>query len=203
MGLPSHVVVFSRSEALQHSMRLAFQHRRMATDEIVYAEERYQRLVFRIGDVRDESAVAAVLRDADVVFNAAAMKQVPACEYHPVEAVRTNVDGAWNIVRTIRDLKLPVQTVVGISTDKACKPVNVMGMTKAIQERVLIEANLHCDDTRFVLARYGNVIASRGSVVPLFREQIAHGGPLTLTTPDMTRFLLSLEEAVDLVFAAL
>lgn len=203
IGLPRQVVVFSRSEALQHAMRLSFQHRRVATDDIVYDEERHHRLVFRIGDIRDRGAVAAVLRDADVVFNAAAMKQVPACEYHPVEAVRTNVDGAANIVRTIQDLGLGVDTVVGISTDKACKPVNVMGMTKAIQERILIDANLHCEGTRFIVARYGNVIASRGSVIPLFREQIAHGGPLTLTTPDMTRFLLSLDEAVDLIFAAL
>jgi UDP-glucose 4-epimerase len=184
-------------------MRLSFQHRRVATDDIVYDEERHQRLVFRIGDIRDPRAVAGVLRDADVVFNAAAMKQVPTCEYHPVEAVRTNVDGAANLVRTMQELDLGVETVVGISTDKACKPVNVMGMTKALQERILIDANLHCAGTRFVVARYGNVIASRGSVVPLFREQIAHGGPLTLTTPEMTRFLMSLEEAVDLIFDAL
>src|SRR5947209_1009403 len=203
IGVPRQVVVFSRSEALQHAMRLAFQHRRVATDEIVYEEERHNRLVFRIGDVRDPGAVAAVLRDTDVVFHAAAMKQVPTCEYHPVEAVRTNVDGAANLVRTIHELGLGVETVVGISTDKACKPVNVMGMTKALQERVLIDANLHCRQTRFIVARYGNVIASRGSVVPLFRDQIARGGPLTLTTPEMTRFLLSLDEAVDLVFAAL
>jgi UDP-glucose 4-epimerase len=203
VGLPRQVVVFSRSEALQHSMRLAFQHRRVATDEIVYEEERHQRLVFRIGDIRDPGAVADVLRDTDVVFHAAAMKQVPTCEYHPVEAFRTNVEGAANLVRMIRELGLGVETVVGVSTDKACKPVNVMGMTKALQERVLIDANLHCRETRFVVARYGNVIASRGSVVPLFAEQIAQGGPVTLTTPEMTRFLLSLEEAVDLVFAAL
>lgn len=203
MGLPRQVVVFSRSEALQHAMRLSFQHRRVATDDIVYDEERHQRLVFRIGDIRDLRAVSAVLRDADVVFHAAAMKQVPACEYHPVEAVRTNVDGAANLVRAIQDLRLEVETVVGISTDKACKPVNVMGMSKAIQERILIDANLHCDGTRFIVARYGNVIASRGSVVPLFREQIAQGGPLTLTTPEMTRFLMSLDESVDLIFAAL
>ena len=203
MGLPSRVVVFSRSEALQHAMRLSFQNRRVATDDIVYEEERHHRLVFRIGDIRDSRAVAAVLRDADVVFHAAAMKQVPACEYHPLEAVRTNVDGAGNLVRVIQDLGLRIHTVVGVSTDKACKPVNVMGMTKAIQERILIDANLHCDGTRFIVARYGNVIASRGSVVPLFRDQIEHGGPLTLTTPEMTRFLLSLDEAVDLIFAAL
>ena len=203
LGLPRQVVVFSRSEALQHAMRLSFQHRRVATDDIVYAEERHHRLTFRIGDIRDFGAVADALRDADVVFHAAAMKQVPTCEYHPMEAVRTNVEGANNIVRAIREQRLPVETVVGISTDKACKPVNVMGMTKAIQERIFIDANLHSEATRFIVARYGNVIASRGSVVPLFREQIAHGGPLTLTTPEMTRFLLSLEESVDLVFAAL
>jgi UDP-glucose 4-epimerase len=203
MGLPRQVVVFSRSEALQHAMRLSFQHRRVATDDVVYDEERHNRLVFRIGDIRDLGAVSDALRDADVVFHAAAMKQVPTCEYHPIEAVRTNIEGANNVVRAIRDLRLPVETVVGISTDKACKPVNVMGMTKAIQERVFIDANLHSDRTRFVAARYGNVIASRGSVVPLFREQIDHGGPLTLTTREMTRFLLSLEEAVDLIFTAL
>jgi UDP-glucose 4-epimerase len=203
IGLPRQVVVFSRSEALQHAMRLSFQHHRVATDDIVYDEERHHRLVFRIGDVRDPAALAGVLRDADVVFHAAAMKQVPACEYHPVEAVRTNVDGAANLVRAIQDLGLRIDTVVDVSTDKACKPVNVMGMTKAIQERILIDANLHCEGTRFIVARYGNVIASRGSVVPLFREQIAHGGPLTLTTPEMTRFLMSLEESVDLIFAAL
>jgi FlaA1/EpsC-like NDP-sugar epimerase len=203
LGLPAEVVVFSRSEALQHAMRLSFQHRRVATDDIVYNEERHQRLHFRIGDIRDYAAVCALLREADVVFHAAAMKQVPTCEYHPIEAVRTNVLGAQNIVRAIRELRLPVETVVGISTDKACKPVNVMGMTKALQERILIEAELHCEQTRFVVARYGNVIASRGSVVPLFLEQIERGGPLTVTTPEMTRFLLSLEQAVDTVFAAL
>jgi FlaA1/EpsC-like NDP-sugar epimerase len=203
MGLPSEVVVFSRSEALQHAMRLSFQHRRAATDDIVYDEARHQRLRFRVGDIRDYTAVSALLGEADVVFHAAAMKQVPICEYQPIEAVMTNVLGAQNIVRAIRELRLPVEAVVGISTDKACKPVNVMGMTKALQERILIEADLHCEQTRFVVARYGNVIASRGSVVPLFLEQIEHGGPLTLTTPEMTRFLLTLGQAVDTVFAAL
>jgi FlaA1/EpsC-like NDP-sugar epimerase len=203
MGLPAEVVVFSRSEALQHAMRLSFQHRRVATDDIVYDEARHQRLRFRVGDIRDYAAVCALLREADVVFHAAAMKQVPICEYQPIEAVKTNVLGAQNLVRAIEELRLPVEAVVGISTDKACKPVNVMGMTKALQERILIEADLHCEPTRFVVARYGNVIASRGSVVPLFQEQIEHGGPLTLTTPEMTRFLLTLDQAVDTVFAAL
>jgi FlaA1/EpsC-like NDP-sugar epimerase len=203
LGVPEEVVVFSRSEALQHSMRLAFQHRRVATDDIVYDEERHQRLHFRIGDIRDYAAVSALLRGADVVFHAAAMKQVPTCEYHPIEAFRTNAMGAQNIARAISEQQLTIDTVVGISTDKACKPVNVMGMTKALQERILLEANLQSPGTRFIVARYGNVLASRGSVIPVFREQIEHGGPVTVTTPEMTRFLLSLDEAVDTVFAAL
>ena len=113
LGVPAEVVVFSRSEALQHAMRLAFQHRRVATDDIVYDEERHHRLHFRIGDVRDYAAVVALLQGADVVFHAAAMKQVPTCEYHPVEAVMTNVVGAQNIVRAIAEHQLPVETVVG------------------------------------------------------------------------------------------
>jgi len=201
LGTPSRITVFSRDEAKQHQMRLAYQHLRTATDEIIY--HNFENLLqFRIGDVRDRHSVAAVLRDADVVFNAAALKQVPSCEYFPHEAVQTNILGAENIVRVIRESNLPVKTVVGISTDKACKPVNVMGMTKAIQERLFVCANLDCEHTRFICVRYGNVLASRGSVIPLFHEQIRHGGPLTITTTDMTRFLLSLEQAVDTIFAA-
>ncbi|HEV7772196.1 MAG TPA: polysaccharide biosynthesis protein [Conexibacter sp.] len=200
LGQPAAVTVFSRDEAKQHAMRLAFRHRETATDEVVFEPDV---LRFRIGDVCDSGAVAGVLRDADVVFHAAALKQVPACEYHPFEAVKTNVIGAENLVRTIRDLRFPVETVVGVTTDKACKPVNVMGMTKALQERILARANLECDGTRFLTARYGNVLASRGSVIPLFHEQIAHGGPVTITTEQMTRFLLSLDDAVDTVLTAL
>src|SRR5205823_6686646 len=107
------------------------------------------------------------------------------------------------IVRAIRDFELEVETVIGVSTDKACKPVNVMGMTKAVQERILNRANIECPDTRFLTARYGNVLASRGSVVPLFHEQIRNGGPVTMTSPDMTRLQLSLDLAVDTVFDAL
>jgi FlaA1/EpsC-like NDP-sugar epimerase len=200
-GLPKSVTVFSRDEAKQHYMRLDFMHRSIATDEIIF-ENSQQRLRFRIGDVRDFSSIARVLKDADVVFCAAALKQVPSCEYFPWEATRTNIEGAANLVRAISELDLQVETVVGISTDKACKPVNVMGMTKAIQERVLIEGNLHRAATRFVCARYGNVVASRGSVVPLFLEQIARGGPVTITTADMTRFLLTLDDAVDTILEA-
>ncbi len=202
LGTPEAITVFSRDEAKQHAMRLTYQRLESATDEVIY--HNFERLLrFRIGDVRDYASVSSVLRDADVVFNAAALKQVPTCEYFPTEAVKTNIGGAENIVRAIRDGKLDVETVIGISTDKAVKPVNVMGMTKAIQERVFIEGNLECPDTRFVCARYGNVLASRGSVIPLFHHQIRHGGPVTITDVEMTRFLLSLEEAVDTVLAAL
>jgi len=137
--------------------------------------------------------VLRVARNKDVIFAAAALKQVPSCEYFPWEAVRTNIEGAENLVRAIAQNDLPVETVMGISTDKACKPVNVMGMTKSIQERVYIEGNIRAPETRFICARYGNVLASRGSVVPLFIDQISAGGPVTITTPDMTRFLLTLE----------
>jgi FlaA1/EpsC-like NDP-sugar epimerase len=202
IGKPKKVIIFSRDEAKQHDMRLLYKNRIAATDEIVYRNFE-ELLEFAIGDVRDIHSVSSVVRRADVVFNAAALKQVPTCEYYPFEAVQTNIGGPENIVRAIREHKLSVETVVGISTDKACKPVNVMGMTKAIQERVFITANISCPDTRFICVRYGNVLASRGSVIPLFHDQIRNGGPVTITTTDMTRFLLSLDQAVDTVFAAL
>jgi FlaA1/EpsC-like NDP-sugar epimerase len=200
-GVPESVTVFSRDEAKQHYMRLDFMNNKTATDEIIFENCR-QRLKFVIGDIRDYSSVLRVARNADIVFSAAALKQVPSCEYFPWEAVRTNIEGAENLTRAIAQGNLSVETVVGISTDKACKPVNVMGMTKAIQERVYIEGNLRAPETRFICARYGNVLASRGSVVPLFLDQIAAGGPVTITTEDMTRFLLTLEDAVDTIFAA-
>ena len=201
MGTPAKIIVFSRDEAKQHFMRVEYQSGSAATDEIIY--HNFERLLeFWIGDVRDFRSVAPVVREADVVVNAAAMKQVPTCEYFPYEAVRTNIEGAENIVRAIQEHRLPVETVVGVSTDKACKPVNTMGMTKAIQERIFIQANMRCPDTRFVCVRYGNVLASRGSVIPLFHEQIRNGGPVTVTTLDMTRFLISLDDAVDTIFAA-
>ncbi len=200
-GQVARIVALSRDEAKQHEIRVEYQKKRSATDEIIYRNFT-ERLTFRIGDVRDFASVCAALQGIDIVFNAAALKQVPTCEYFPFEAVQTNVSGAQNIVRAIRDLKLPIEAVVGISTDKAVKPVNVMGMTKALQERILIRANLEVPQTRFVVVRYGNVLASRGSVIPLFHEQIKSGGPVTITDPRMTRFLLSLDDAVDLVFAA-
>jgi len=201
LGQPRKVTVFSRDEAKQHAMRVEYKHKRAVTDEIIYRNF-MELLEFCIGDVRDFHSLAAALGDADVVFNAAALKQVPTCEYFPYEAVMTNIAGPENIVRAIQEHRLPVETVVGVSTDKACKPVNVMGMTKAIQERVLIQANMRCPNTRCMCVRYGNVLASRGSVIPLFQEQIRSGGPVTITTPEMTRFLLSLDMAVDTIFAA-
>lgn len=200
-GDVERVVILSRDEAKQHAMRMDYLNRSVATDEVIF--ENFRRtLEFVIGDVRDPFTVVAACRDIDVVFNAAALKQVPSCEYFPAEAVKTNIDGANSLVRAVKEHRLPVETVVGISTDKACKPVNVMGMTKAVQERIFISANLGSTSTRFVCARYGNVLASRGSVIPLFRDQIASGGPLTITTPEMTRFLLSLDDAVDTIIAA-
>jgi UDP-glucose 4-epimerase len=201
MGTPESVTVFSRDEAKQHYMRLDFLNREIATDDVIYQNSQ-QRLKFRIGDVRDYSSLLAAMRDADVVFNAAALKQVPSCEYFPFEAVMTNIHGAQNIVRCIRENGLVVEAVIGISTDKACKPINVMGMTKAVQERILIEANRELPGTRFNCVRYGNVIASRGSIIPLFVEQIKNGQSVTVTLPEMTRFLLSLDKAVDTVFEA-
>ncbi|CAN5544063.1 polysaccharide biosynthesis protein [soil metagenome] len=202
MGKPAGVTVFSRDEAKQHYMRLDFLHRKAATDDIIYQNSQ-DLLKFRIGDVRDYSSLLTAMREADIVFHAAALKQVPSCEYFPFEAVMTNVYGAVNVARAIRENNLAVETVVGISTDKACKPINVMGMTKALQERILIEANRDCTDTSLMCVRYGNVIASRGSIVPLFVEQVRNNQPLTVTLEEMTRFLLSLDRAVDTVFAAI
>ena len=201
-GLPATVVVFSRDEAKQHYMRVAFHQKRHETDDAIY-RDRLDRLQFVIGDVRDYWSLTEAVRQADVIVHAAALKQVPSCEYFSDQAVQTNITGALNLVRAVREVGSSVEVVVGISTDKACKPVNVMGMTKAVMERVLIEANLRAGSTRFVCVRYGNVIASRGSVVPFFQGQIDAGGPVTITLPEMTRFLLSLDRAVDTVIEAL
>ena len=202
LGTPRKVVVFSRDEAKQHDMRMSYLHRSVTTDEVIFNNFKNV-LEFRIGDVRDYGDVCSAVKYADIVINAAALKQVPTCEYFPGQAILTNCLGAHNIVRAIEENSYPVQTVVGISTDKACKPVNVMGMTKSLQERLLVAANVLNRKTRFICVRYGNVLASRGSVIPLFHEQIRQGGPVTITAPRMTRFLLTLEEAVDTVLAAL
>lgn len=200
-GQPEVVVVFSRDEAKHHDMRLLFSRIAAASEDVVYRDHE-KKLRFRLGDVRDPVSVHMALDGIDVVFNAAALKQVPNCEYFPAEAVATNINGPINITKAIAAFRLPVEAVIGVSTDKACHPVNVMGMTKAIQERIFIGANLECRDTRLICARYGNVLASRGSVVPLFHSQIKSGGPVTITTPDMTRYFLSLEQAVDTIVDA-
>lgn len=200
-GQPAKLVVFSRDEAKQAEMRrhcarrlAAHASRSAQVDEV---------LDFRIGDIRDLRDVCGALRGADIVINAAALKQVPSCEYFPDQAVMTNVLGAQNIVHAVLSRDCPVKTVVGISTDKACKPVSAMGMSKALQERIFAAANLHTSDTRFISVRYGNVLASRGSVVPLFLDQIRRGAAVTVTVPEMTRFVLTLDQAVDAVMAAI
>lgn len=202
LGTPKKIIVLSRDEAKQHDMRMSYLHKLVATDEVIYRNF-MNVLEFRIGDVRNYADVCSSVKNADIVVNAAALKQVPACEYFPTQAVLTNCIGAANIVRAIEENGYLVDTVIAISTDKACKPVNVMGMTKAIQERIVVAANILNPKTRFICVRYGNVLASRGSVIPLFHEQIKNGGPVTITVPEMTRFLLSLDQAVDTVFTAL
>jgi FlaA1/EpsC-like NDP-sugar epimerase len=202
LGTPKKIIVFSRDEAKQHYMRLSYLNKGAMTDEVIYRNF-LNLLEFRIGDVRNYGDVVSAVRDADIVINAAALKQVPTCEYFPWQAIQTNCKAAANIVQAIREFRLPVETVVGVSTDKACKPVNAMGMTKALQERIFISANVLNPETRFICVRYGNVLASRGSVIPLFHDQIKKGGPVTITMPNMTRFLLSLNQAVDTVFSAL
>lgn len=201
-GTPTKIIVFSRDEAKQHEMRLDWKRKAVATDEIIFRQAE-ELLEFRIGDVRDFHSIQSALNNVDIVINAAALKQVPTCEYFPFEAVRTNIDGAHNIVKAIENNGYEVDTVVCVSTDKACKPINVMGMTKAVQERIFITGNLRCEKTRFIGVRYGNVLSSRGSVIPLFIDQIKHGRPVTITDPRMTRFLLPLDKAVDTLFFAI
>ena len=196
-GIPDRIIILSRDEAKQSSLKSIY-----ALGDASLREVFNKHVEFHIGDIRDYSSVAEALDGIDIVFNAAALKQVPACEFYPFEAVRTNIEGPENIIRAIQQRKLNIKTVIGISTDKAVKPVNVMGMTKAIQERLFLSGYQRCPDTRFVCARYGNVLASRGSVIPLFQDQIKNGGPITITDPTMTRFLLSLDGAVDAVFVA-
>lgn len=202
LGTPKKVIVFSRDEAKQHDMRISYLHKRFVTDEVIYRNF-MNVLEFRIGDIRNYADVSSALRYTDIVFNAAALKQIPVCEYFPSQALLTNCTGAVNVVRAIEEHGYPVETVVAISTDKACKPVCAMGISKALQERIIIAANILNAPTRFICVRYGNVLASRGSVIPLFHEQIRNGGPVTVTDPAMTRFLLNLDQAVDTVFAAL
>ena len=200
-GKPRQIIVFSRDEDKQYAMELEWKNLTTATDAIFYQPDKI--LSFQIGDVRDYESVARVVKRADIIIHAAALKQVPIAENFPFECVKTNVFGIQNIIRAIIETSNSVSTLVSISTDKACKPVNTYGMCKAIQERLTIEANRLCPNTRFICVRYGNVAASRGSIIPLFKEQIKNGGPVTITLEDMTRFLLSLDTAIDTIVEAI
>jgi len=179
--------IFSRDEKKQDDMR-----NRLKNDKVK----------FYIGDVRDERSVDGVMKGVDYVFHAAALKQVPSCEFFPVEAVKTNILGAENVLEsaTHNDVK----KVIVLSTDKACYPINAMGMSKALMEKVMIARSREVDNGTTVLCgtRYGNVMASRGSVIPLFAQQIKDRKPITITDPNMTRFMMTLEDAVELVLYA-
>ena len=200
-GNPRQLIVFSRDEDKQYTMELEWRNLKAATDDLFYYNDEV--LSFRLGDVRDYESVVRVVKEAEVIIHAAALKQVPIGEYFPFESVKTNILGTQNIIRAIVETEHNVETMLTISTDKACKPVNTYGMCKAIQERLIIEANLNSGNTRFICVRYGNVVASRGSVIPLFREQIGNGGPVTITAKEMTRFWLTLDTAVDIIFDAI
>ena len=183
--------VFSRDEAKQDEMRHRYQHR---------SPEMAEKIKFYIGDVRDVNSVRDAMHKVDFVFHAAALKQVPSCEFFPIEAVKTNVLGTENVLAAA--IRAGVQKVICLSTDKAAYPINAMGTSKAMMEKVFVAKSRTSDSTLICGTRYGNVLASRGSVVPLFVEQIKAGQPLTVTDPSMTRFLMSLEEAVELVLFA-
>jgi len=189
LGKPKQVIVFSRDEDKQYAMELEWKNLKAAS--------------FRIGDVRDYESVVRVVKEADIIIHAAALKQVPISEYFPFESVKTNILGVQNIIRAIVETANNVETVLAVSTDKACKPVNTYGMCKAIQERLAVEANRLCPKTRFICVRYGNVAASRGSVIPLFQEQIRNGGPVTITSREMTRFILTMDIAIKTIFEAI
>ncbi len=200
-GIPKELIVFSRDEDKQYNMELEWKKLKAATDDIFYGNAEI--LSFRIGDVRDYESVVRVVKEAEIIIHTAALKQVPAGEYFPWESVKTNILGTQNIIRAIIENKNKVETVLAISTDKACKPVNTYGMCKAIQERMVVQANLLCPDSRFICVRYGNIAASRGSVILLFQEQIKNGGPVTITSKEMTRFILTLDTAYGIIMDAI
>ncbi len=201
LGCPEQLIVFSRDEDKQYAMELEWKQLRVATDDIFYANE--EALTFQIGDVRDYESVVRAVKEADIIIHAAALKQVPIGEYFPFESIKTNILGTQNIIRAILENENNVETVLAVSTDKAVKPVNTYGMCKALQERLVVEANLIIPNTRFICVRYGNVAASRGSVIPLFQEQIKSGGPVTITSPEMTRFMLTVDVANRVIFDAI
>ncbi|MGN1066043.1 MAG: polysaccharide biosynthesis protein [Thermoguttaceae bacterium] len=185
--------VFSRDEKKQDDMRHLYQSR---------MPEKSDKLRFYIGDVRDLASIRPAMRDVDYIFHAAALKQVPSCEFFPLEAVKTNVFGTENVLTAAIDAG--VRKVICLSTDKAAYPVNAMGTSKAMMEKVIIAKSrtVAPEKTTICCTRYGNVMCSRGSVIPLFIDQIRAGKPITVTEPTMTRFIMSLEEAVDLVLYA-
>lgn len=179
--------IFSRDEKKQHDMRVNFNNPKIS---------------FYIGDVRNYNSIASAMIGVDYVFQAAALKQVPSCEFFPIEATKTNVLGTENVINAA--INNNVKKIICLSTDKAAYPINAMGMSKALMEKVAVAAsrNLDTKKTNICLTRYGNVMASRGSIIPLFIDQIIKGKPLTITDPNMTRYLMSLEDAVDLVLYA-
>ena len=187
----AEIRVFSRDEKKQDDMRHEFQAK---------LPEAAGKIKFYIGDVRDLASVKSAMVGVDYVFHAAALKQVPSCEFFPMEAVRTNVMGTDNVLTAA--IEAGVESVICLSTDKAAYPINAMGITKALEEKVAVAKSRTSGKTRICCTRYGNVMCSRGSVIPLWIDQIKNGQPITVTEPSMTRFIMSLEEAVDLVLFA-
>ncbi|RUO76958.1 polysaccharide biosynthesis protein [Idiomarina seosinensis] len=183
----AEIRIFSRDEKKQDDMRKAYSH---------------PKLKFYIGDVRDYQSVLNASRGVDFIYHAAALKQVPSCEFHPMEAVKTNVIGTENVLEAA--IQNEVKRVVCLSTDKAVYPINAMGISKAMMEKVMVAKSRNVDENKTVICgtRYGNVMASRGSVIPLFVDQIRNGKPITITDPNMTRFMMTLDDAVDLVLYA-
>ena len=177
--------IFSRDEKKQDDMRKLYQN---------------TKLKFYLGDVRDYASVLDCVRGADFVFHAAALKQVPSCEFYPLEAIKTNVLGTENVLEA--SVSSGIKKVICLSTDKAVYPINAMGISKAMMEKVAVAKSRNCTDTIICGTRYGNVMASRGSVIPLFLEQIKQGKEITITDPNMTRFMMSLDDAVELVLYA-
>jgi len=177
--------IFSRDELKQDDMRKFYNN---------------DKLKFYIGDVRDKNSIDDAMRGVDYVFHAAALKQVPSCEFYPMQAVKTNVIGTENLLNSA--IAAGVKKVIALSTDKAVYPINAMGISKAMMERVIVAKGRNVKDTMISCTRYGNVMASRGSVIPLFIDQIENGNPITITDPNMTRFMMSLDDAVDLVLFA-
>ncbi len=183
--------IFSRDEKKQDDMRHEFQAKYPEVSD---------KIKFFIGDVRDISSVKNAIHGVDYIFHAAALKQVPSCEFFPMEAVRTNVIGTDNVLTAA--IEEGVKSVICLSTDKAAYPVNAMGISKALEERVSVAKSRTTENTKICCTRYGNVMCSRGSVIPLWIDQIKQGNPITITEPSMTRFIMSLDEAVDLVLFA-